>query len=123
MNLTAATIRILLVPLMTLGMLAGSVAGQGARPTQSGKGCCQAMDVNSACCGLSCCQSPAPQPERSSTDLWSRLFDRSSDGKISWAGAYSLDRAHSHAAQDACDIVAPASAVPSLIVQHVRLQI
>jgi hypothetical protein len=113
----------LLVPLLAVGLLAGGFATPVLGSTASGKECCPATVVNSACCGLSCCQAPAPQPDRSATEHSKRTTDRSTDGKIAWASLFTLDRDHRQTAVGGRQFGVPASGSPSLIAQHVRLQI
>ena len=123
MNFTTTTTRILLVPLLAVGLLAGGFATPALGSTAGGKECCPATVVNSACCGLSCCQAPAPQPDRSAAEHSKRISDHPADGKIGWAGSFTLDGDHGQTAIGGRPFGVPASGSPSLIAQHVRLQI
>lgn len=120
MNSPTPTIRLLLLPL-----LVSLVLGGYAKPTEgavvSAGECCLAK-VN-ACCGRACCEVPAPLQERPRSDQTTSSSDRPRDGKVSWSGVILRNAESGHI--DRCDSspAVPHSGSPSLIAQHVRLQI
>jgi hypothetical protein len=128
MKTFSPTIRFLLVPLLLVSLVASGLAmpvasAMAARLGQPVGDCCR-TEAAAVCCGTACCQSPVPRPERSPSDVPKRSDDRSNDGKLGWAAIALVNTPAINTLERHGDSLAvPHSGSPSLIAQHIRLQI
>ena len=123
MNISTPTTRTLLIPLIAAGLLAGGRPAPAMSSTVAGKACCQQPASDSTCCGQSCCQVPTPQPKQNAPDQSKRSNDRTGDGMFLSVGAVEFYRDPDQATCPGHFSCLGGSGGPSLIAQHVRLQI
>ncbi len=121
MNATTFTTRLLLLPLLALGLVFSGFTMPTNGAVASPGECCQTKVKT--CCGMTCCETPTPQQQRPRSDQTKPSNERPSDGQSSWSGITlrygSLGRAERYASP----MAVPTSGSPSLITQHIRLQI
>ena len=124
MNSTNPTSRLLLIASLAVSLLTGIFTTRAFSATGSARKCCQ-PEAPSACCGMACCQTPAPQNDR--TPLPN---EKSSSGCELTGFDYGLLAGRSvgltaemlrlrAAANDAV----PVSGAPSLVALHVLLRV
>jgi len=128
MKTPSPQVRLLLVPLLVVSLVACGLAmpvasAMAGRLGQSVGDCCR-VEAAAVCCGMACCQSPIPRPERSPSDVPKRSDDRPNDGKLGWVAiALANVPATSTLERHGDSLAVPHSGSPSLIAQHIRLQI
>jgi hypothetical protein len=120
--------RVLALPLI-VAALAMSVPFEVSRAAEagtniaSGRNCCG--KIASPCCGSACCRMPADQSERSPSNPADNSSQRAQEGKLVWSAFAALGvaaEAGGAALRHFSGIVST-SGSPSLIAEHVRLQI
>jgi hypothetical protein len=114
--------RILVAPALAIVLLFGSFATPAMGATTGKHDCCQ-VEAKSTCCGTTCCEARAPRQEQSQPDQSRPSNDRPSDGKATWIGYGTGDVLLSRPNRLESSLDVPVSGSPSLITQHVRLQI
>lgn len=127
MNTFSPTTRFLYVLLMAFSVVMGGMS----EPTLAARACSTGYSEMSCCshvrvgeCGMACCQAPEPVPQQAPADELNQLRDRSSDGKLTWV-ATPKERIGSAGLARRCvrSLAVPASGSPSLITQHICLQV
>ena len=114
--------RLFLIASLAVSLLTGSFATPAFSATDSGRKCCQ-PEARSACCGTACCQTPAPQNDRTPLPYEKSSNDRELAGfdvGIPAAHSVSLTSDLLRLRAAANDAV-PASGAPSLVALHVLL--
>jgi hypothetical protein len=125
MNTYSPTIRLVFAPLLVLGLLVGTLPARDIVACDADSaGCCCCPSAQLASCTMACCQTPTPVPDRLPYDPEKRSPRNSSDGKLGWVNSAVGHNAPASMPVDQADLMAaPRDRGPSLIAQHVRLQI
>ena len=117
-----STTRILTAPVLVLALLFSGFAMPANGATASPSKCCKA-EVTTDCYGMPCCDVRAPRQDQPQPVQSRPSNDRPSDGKTIWIDYVSGQADLRRSTQVELFSGAPTSGSPSLIAQHVRLQI
>ncbi len=85
--------------------------------------CCHQDGVQN-CCGMACCRTPASVPDRVPLDQPERFDLRLQGRKLPWSGTTpSVPKVTDAAERHGISLAVPTSGSPSLITQHICLQV
>lgn len=124
MNSTNPTSRLFLTALLAVSLLTGGFAPPAFSATDSARKCCP-PEARSACCGMACCQTPAPQNDRTPLPQ-----EKSSSGRDLAGFDFGLPPGRSFGLTTemlrlrmASSDAVPVSGAPSLVALHVLLRV